>query len=435
MALIRQGHIGRNPPPALWFMAGVLAFTAGRSAHAEDSTSLRLSDVLERARSQNPELRAARERAKAAGAMPAQARALDDPTFSYEAWNAPDSFRIDQADNNIFRISQKLPFPGKRALAGAVAEHDAVRSSHEADGVELQVLSTVKRAYYELWRAHARLGVLERERQLVERLTGVVDERYGTGDASQADVLRLRVELTHLVNQVQTERLAVERARTELASLLSERSRDLVGTPQPPPPPKLPATSDELVAAALGKRPDIAAQQSAVEREETAVRLAKRNYLPDFEVSVGRFVNYRQNDGFGAMASVTIPIFNTAKYGAGVEEAGARLAAAHAEERMAEDRAKREVEDAWLRARTALLQYQLFKDTHIPQIEQTLRVTESGYETGAVSFLDLIDTLRSLQSIHLEHIAAHAEFEKASAELEQAIGGRLAASDRSDGGR
>ena len=394
-------------------------------ASAEDTGRLSLAGMLERAKAQNPELRAARERARAAAAMPAQARALDDPTVSYEAWNAPDSFRVDHADNNIFRLSQKFPFPGKRALAGEVAGREADRSNHEATGVELAVASSVKRAYYELWRAHARLGVLERERALVERLSRVVEQRYGTGDASQPDVLRMRVELTHVVNQVQTERLAVDRARTELAALVSETARDLIGSPEPPPPPRLPDSLPELVSAALERRPDIAAERAAIAREETAVRLAKRNYLPDFELSVGRFVNYRADDGFGAMASVTLPIFNGAKYGAGVDEASARLAATRSNERMAEDRTRKEVEQAWLTARTALLQYELFKGTHIPQIEQALRVTESGYETGTTSFLELVDTLRSLESIHLEHIAAQAEFEKAYAELEQAVGGEL----------
>ena len=83
---------------------------------------LRLSAVVAYVREHNPEIRAARSRAEVAAFMPAQVRALDDPTVSHEAWNMPNSFRMDRADNNIFRISQKLPFPGKRRLAGAVAE-------------------------------------------------------------------------------------------------------------------------------------------------------------------------------------------------------------------------------------------------------------------------------------------------------------------------
>src|SRR4029450_3395480 len=142
----------------------------------------------------------------------------------------------------------------------------------------------------------------------------------------------------------------------------------------------------------------------------------------DFELSVGRFVNYGESDGFGAMASVTLPFANVSKYEAGVEEARARLAAARSERRRFEDRARREVQQTFLKARTALLQYELFSATHVPQAEQALRVSERAYEAGQPGFLDLVDTLRRIESVHLEHISAQADFERAYAELERVVG-------------
>src|SRR5258705_7488285 len=73
----------------------------------EQPAPLPLEAVLAEARTRNPEIQAARERAGALASLPAQAAAWDDPTLSWEAWNAPDSFRLDHADNNIFRVSQK----------------------------------------------------------------------------------------------------------------------------------------------------------------------------------------------------------------------------------------------------------------------------------------------------------------------------------------
>ena len=419
---------GRYPcgRPALFVVVlAVAVILAPPTGAQERNARLTLGDVLQAARENNPELRAASERAKAMAAMPAQAAAWDDPTFTYELWNAPDSFRPDRADNNIFRVAQKIPFPGKRGLAGEVAKHEAERADHELRSTDIGLVAAVKRGYYELWQAHARLGVLVRDRDLVKRLTRVVEQRYATNEATQADVLRMQVEHTHLINQVQTEELAIERARAELAALVSYSVAAVSGTPEPPPRPELRASASELVQLALLHRPDLTAQEAGIAREEAAVALAKRGYLPDFEVSVGRFVNPGERDGFGAMASVTLPIFNRAKYGAAVEEARARLAMARSEERGAQDRIRREVEQAHLAARTALLQYDLFAGTHIPQAEQALRVTEGGYEAGAVPFTDMVDTLRSIQSVHLEHIAAQATFEKAYAELELAVGMEL----------
>lgn len=395
------------------------------SVRAEEPARLSLAALLEEVKAHNPGLQAAQERAAAMAAMPVQARAWDDPTLSYEAWNTPESFRLDRADNNIFRLSQKIPFPGKRALAGDVATHEAAQSAHDAENVELEVVAAVTRAFADLWLAYERLDVLTREKALVERLTHVVEERYGTNEATQADVLRSQVELTHLVNQLQTERLAIDHARAELASLLSRDAASLAGRPEALPVPALTLATEDVIAQALAHRPDIRAQAETVAREQSAVKLAERNQYPDFEVSVGRFENTDARDGFGAMLSMTLPIFNRAKYNAGIDEAGARLRAAEAERERLKDRVRREVEQAYLRAKTALLQYELFTKTHIPQAEQALHVTESGYQTGEVPFLDLVDTLRSIESVHLEHVMAQAEFEKALADLEQAAGTAL----------
>ena len=46
-----------------------------------------------------------------------------------------------------------------------------------------------------------------------------------------------------------------------------------------------------------------------------------------------------------------------------------------------------------------------------------------GKETGKLDFLSLIDSVRAIESAHLEHIEAAAAFEKAFADLERAVGG------------
>lgn len=386
---------------------------------------LRLSDLVAEVRERNPELQVARDRSRAMAAVPDQVSALDDPTLSYEAWNVPESLRIDRADNNIFRLSQKLPFPGKRRLAGDIAHHEAERSVHEVGSVELDVVTAVKLAYYDLWQAHERLAVLQREKDLLQRFAHIAEQKYGVGTASQVDVLRAQVELTHVINGLQTEPLAIEAAQAELNALLSRPADQPLGAPEQPGAPRLDSSPAALAELALENRPDLAAQAAAIAREESAQELARKNYYPDFEVSVGRFVNYGQNDGFGAMASVTLPFVNLKKYDAGVSEAEARLAAARSGRRRLEDRARREVQQVFLKAKSALLQYELFVNTHIPQAEQALRVAQSAYETDQLGFLDLVDTLRRIESVHLEHIAAQADFERAYAELERVVGTEL----------
>ncbi len=402
--------------------AGLLLLVA---AHAGAAEPLRLADVVETARQQSPMLEAARHRAKAAAEMPAQVSTWDDPVVSHEAWNFPDSFNVGHADNNIFKLSQKIPFPGKRTAAGEVAARSADVAAHDADTVERDLVAAVERAYADLWRAHEELAVVRRQRALAERVAHLSEQRYAANQAAQADVLRTHVEVTHMTNLEQTGALAIAAAEAELNTLLGRGPAEPLGLPERPPVVHLPASPDALVERALAGRPEVAGQTAAIAREETALKLAKLAYLPDLEVSASRFLNYGQRDGFGAMLAVSVPIVHKARYDAGVGEVEARLAAERAERRRLEDRIRSEVTQAFLRLRTAYLQHQLLESTHVPQAEQALSVTETAYQSGNMDVLALLDSLRALEAVHLEHVQAGADMAKAAADLERAVGGEL----------
>ena len=386
---------------------------------------LRLEDVLAIARDANPAIHAARFRAHAAEAEPAQARAWDDPVVSWEAWNAPNTMNVANAQNNIFRVAQRFPFPGKRRLAGESAADDARAAALGAEAVVLDVETEVKRAYWTLWQAHHRVAVYERQRVLAERFAKTAEQRYATGGVPQSDVLRAQVELTHAITDVQTGSLAIGTAQAALNALLSRPPTDTLGEPEEPRLPEVPASSDALIETALARRPELSAQDATIAGQQHAVALARKAYWPDFEVSVGRFFNFDARDGVGAIASMTLPIVNKQKYDAGVSQANARVATAEADRRRLADAVRRDVEQAWLRVRTAKLRHDLFVTTHLPQAEQAIQVTESAYVAGTVDLLALLDTLRGLEQVHLDHIDSAAEIETAWADLERAVGGPL----------
>lgn len=402
--------------------AVIFSVPAASPSLAQTNAPLHLEAFLQAVREHNPDIQAARERLQAARAKPAQASAYDDPMVSWEVWNAPEVFHVSEADNNIVRLSQKLPFPGKRTLAGHMASRDADIAEQMARSVELDVLNGATKAYYDLWMTHQNILIYSRDKELIERFAKIAETKYGLGQVSQPDVLRAQVERTRLINRVNTETISAESGAATLTAFLSDTEDSPVGVPDTPPPPSLPTPLDELLALALKTRPELAAQDAAIAREEEGVRLAKLNYLPDFEVSGGRFINAQGGDGVGAMISLSIPIAYKYKYDAALAEAEARLAAARTDRRRVEDALRRDVKQAFLRARTALEQYRLFTTTHIPQAEQALQATQVGYATGKTDFLSLIDSVRAIESIHVEHIQAAADFEKAYADLERAVG-------------
>jgi outer membrane protein, heavy metal efflux system len=410
----------KNSPDVKEYEAGT---TAEEVPLVNDT--LKLEAVLTYAQEHNPSIRAAKERVLAAQERPAQVSALEDPMFTYEGFNIPENFDLTHTDNNILKLSQKLPFPGKRRLRSEIAQHEAAGAKQEVRMAEVTTRAEVTKAYYDLWQVHQNLLIYSRDKELMAQFATIAEKKYAVGQVSQPDVLRAQVELTRLINRVTTETLRMGEVSAMLNGLLSRPPEAPLGVPQDPPTPVVRQTLAELAELTLQTRPEIAVKAVAINRNIAALALAQKAYFPDFEVYAERFFNGGRKDGFGLIFSVTIPLAYRQKYDAGVAEARAQLDASKADLRAAQDIALAQVKGALVRAQTAVELVNLFTQTHIPQAEQALASSRISYQTGQLDFLSLIDSLRVVEQVHLEHLAATADFEKACAELERAVGQTL----------
>jgi outer membrane protein TolC len=254
----------------------------------------------------------------------------------------------------------------------------------------------------------------------------IAERKYAVGQVSQPDVLRAQVELARLANRFTTETLKLEEVSAVLNGLLSRSPEAPLGVPhQEPSVVVAPHSFADLTERMLRNRPELAAQSAVIARDAAALALAQKAYLPDFEVGIERFFNFNRKDGVGFMVSTTIPLAYRDKYDASVAEARARLNAGKAHLRAIQDQACAEVKRALVRLQTAAELVNLFTATHIPLAEQALASARISYLTGGVDFLSLIDSLRTVEQAHLEHITAGANFQKAYAELERAVGQAL----------
>src|SRR5712692_8854191 len=81
---------------------------------ATASSPVRLADLLDEARKNNPELLSAREQANAAASSVAPAGALDDPMLMVQLWNGPVDFSTVPI---MVQLSQSLPLDETRRAA------------------------------------------------------------------------------------------------------------------------------------------------------------------------------------------------------------------------------------------------------------------------------------------------------------------------------
>jgi outer membrane protein, heavy metal efflux system len=290
---------------------------------------------------------------------------------------------------------------------------------------ELTVVEAVKHAYWELWAADRHLEVYERDLALARELSAGAAERYAAGTGGQPDALRADVERTHIATLVATTRLSREAAAARLNELLSRPPEEPLGTPLTPGPQHVPGPLDRLIALARTNRPELAARSAAVARGEDAVSLARRNYLPDFDLSFARFYNRDGRDGYGAIVGMTVPWPFLYRRSAALDEARARLDADRAMDRRAQDQVAAAVKTALSAVQSAATEHELLVATHVPQAEQAFAASREAYAAGKLDFTSLVDSLRMIEATHVEHYDAAAAFESAYASLEAAVGVEL----------
>ena len=182
--------------------ATALALALAAPAGAEP---LRLDDVIAIALRDNPAIANAGQRAAALHARPAQVSAYDDPTLSWEAWDIPESLRVDAGGEQHLPPVAEDSVPGQ---AHARRRGRRARGRRRAARTCTRRASTsqaaVTRAYSDLWLAHQSARASStRDRALVERLARTPSRSTRVGEAAQSDALRAQVELTHMTIEAQ----------------------------------------------------------------------------------------------------------------------------------------------------------------------------------------------------------------------------------------
>ncbi len=382
---------------------------------APASEPFALSALVQEAVENNPEIGAAAQRFEAAKAMIPQARTLPDPmlNFSYEDMDV---------DETMYGVSQEIPFPGKLRLKGEIASREAEGMEQEYLAVRLGVIARLKEAYYELQLSRKSIAIIEKNQQLLVQFSQAAEAGYAVGQMAQADVFRAQAEVSRSLARLATVRQQQQSVSAELARLLNRATTaplDAAGEVQPIPMRRSLAETLALIDQA----PMLRARGKAVERGNAALALARREYLPDFEIGVqGLRDEPMGENGYQLMLNVTVPLFFANKQRYGVREAMATREGASGDQQAVRQELAMRVRDEVAQIERADQLIALLEKAIIPQAQLALASARSGYAVGRVDFLTLLNSLFTLQENELELQAEVVEHEKARARLEEIIG-------------
>jgi cobalt-zinc-cadmium efflux system outer membrane protein len=418
-----------------------------------DTLSLVLDSLVARAIATSPAIRAASMRVDAAGARIGPATARPDPMFIAGIQNLPISrpgFSSDEMTMKVIGASQTIPYPGKLALRRAVAEREADASRVAVEVARRRVVREVRDAYYELAFLDQALEITQKNEDVLGTFVRTAEARYGTGVAGQQDVLKARVEASRLA---ETASDLTEQRRAALARLNAQLTR---ASDAPIAQAQIPATLIRAAAgdstqepmftsAALGARaagspfqlladlqqlaidqsPELREHEAMIAAQAARIEVARKDYLPDFDVSVQYGQRNKLPDMVSVGVSVALPVQRKQKQDQVVVEASATLAALHEEHQAKVNEIRAEVAQLVSALERSRAQLALMRRAILPQASASLASALASYQVGKVEFLTVLDNQSTVFMYETEYYRAIADFARNVAELERIVGAEV----------
>jgi outer membrane protein TolC len=402
-------------------------------ALAQDPVDTQLAALLAEAAQNNPDLQAAQRESSAARSRVSPAGALDDPMLEAGVLNYPvesRSFKSEDMTMKMIGITQRLPYPGKRALRRDVAEREAEAAERNLEEIANRVRRDVKVAYYELGYVDESLRLAERNRRALEQYLSIAEARYGVGQGTQADVLKAQTQVSKMLEELI--RLGRERPTLE-AELNRAAGRAAAPAAINPPPAQARDVAldlEELRAAARAKRPQLLAQERVRERSIKAIELARKDYYPDFDVriSYGQRDNapdMRREDMISFTVAINLPLWRESKRDPRVAEAEAMRDQASAMYQARLNELEAMLRQQVAAAGQALKSVRLYETGLLPQARLTADASLAAYRVGRVDFFTLLDSRMTVFNAETAYAASLAAYNKALAEIEFLVGAAL----------
>lgn len=388
-----------------------------------------LNDYLAYAALNNPGLKAAFNRWKAALERIPQVRSLPDPRFTFAYFIREVETRVGPQQQKV-GIMQMFPWFGKLKLQGNAAAEMASAVKQEYENIKLKLFYRVKNAYYDYYYVIRAISVIKENVQLLEYLESVLRTKYRTGQATHADLIKVQVELDKLQDWLKSTEEMVRPVTAQLNAALNRPGREPLPLPGKIPENIASPDYSQLVNWLKINNPELKVSDYLAAKEKIAIKLAKKGYLPDFSLGLDYILTGNAlmpgvmdsgKDPLAAMVTINLPI-HFKKTKASIREARASLNSVLYEKEEKENNLLARLEMIYYQFRDSGRKLALYRDALIPRGKQALEVAQAAYEAGKVDFLNLIDAQRTLLSFELAYEQALTTHAQRLAELEMVVG-------------
>ena len=406
-----------------------------------------LTEVIQRALSQNLDLAASiarvqQARAAASGAGAALLPSVDlDASATYERQSTRGAFgsvasTVPGYSRGIHDYSVGPAasweidlFGGLRRAAGA-ARAEAEAAEADQVGTRIIVAADAADAYLQIRGYQARLAVARQTISDDEHLLQLVHERYDAGASTGREIAQAEALLKQARASVPPLAIGLEQQLNRLDVLMGVQpgtyARELAQVQDIPAVPPVPANNEPTEM--LRRRPDVIAAERRLAASNERIGVAISDYYPKFSLSGALGFETISNHLFSDQAFQPIGqgalrwrLFDFGKINGEVAQAKGSHAETLALYRQSVLKAAEDVEDSL----TVLIQSQLRVNEVQDQVISLVRardLSEQAYRAGSITLTDVLDADRQLLTARDEADSSRADAARAAVGVYRALG-------------
>ncbi len=423
-ALSSQVEIGRE----------VMSVDSHSSKRLGENASL--NDYILFALEESSELKSAFAAYSAALQKSPQVSSLPDPTLNYGYFINEAQTRVGPQEQKV-GFMQPIPWFGKLSLKGEIADSEAKAAFYAFLAKKNKLVTDLTSAYFELAYLKSASEITDANFGLLQRWEQVVTQKYRSQTGTQANLIKVQVELGKLEDKLKELKDLEAPLRARFNALLNRKSflkvsvsENALAVSSNALRRRVTTLNQKILESNLEENnPELLFIDALIEAKKSGIELAYKNFYPDFGIGADYvFVGDRASagsesgdDALLGMFSVTIPLYRS-KYEAGLSQA-------KSEKRSAEEMKKAKTHALHSRLAKGIFdikdsnrKIKLYQHTLVPKAEESLESTYTTFEAGESTFLDLLDAERVFLEFKLSLARAQADYQIANAELSALLG-------------
>lgn len=358
-----------------------------------------------------------------------QATALPDPMLQYTQPLEEIETRLGPNKRSIM-LSQKLPFPGKRRLKGAIVNKEVEVARVALEGTTRDLVLDIKKAYYDLYYLDKGKELAGERINVFGHFSKAEMNDYSVGVAKFSDVVSAETRFADaeydliLFTELRTA------AASRLNTLLGREPEDEV---QAVPEPGMTGDTGDLMELYLRARGHESIRTAKLLEEKSGLFEELSNFTsrPSFmlgvkyteigEPAMGNITDGGR-DALAVTFGLTIPLWGSRNRSAREE---ARLNRQKSEQTRAAltDGLNAKVKKAYVDMKSNYQLVRLYTDSLMPKAEKLIDTVEINYKFGNGSIADLFEARVMWINFKIAYHRAASNYLKNRAELERLTAG------------